>query len=142
MFLAWKNDANVGLERTREYVLRCGSQGEASGGASAPPSRWGCRGVAASCPARGAARPPAWEKGFSGTGKKKSGKNGRAPGLAPFISAAHQQWGAQEDSSLCRAAVITAGDRRPGGRRRWDAAIGAAGRGMRHMEGSGRHAQG
>lgn len=75
-------------------------------------------------------------------GKKKSGKNGRGPGLAPFISAAHQQWGAQEDSSLCRAAVITAGDRRPGGRRRWDAAIGAAGRGMRHMEGSGRHAQG
>lgn len=86
--------------------------------------------------------PPArsWEKGFSVAGEKKK-KNGRVPGLAPFISAAHQQWGAQEDSSLCRAAVITAADRRPGGRRRWDAAIGAAGGGMRHMEGSGRHAQ-
>lgn len=142
MFLAWKNDANVGSERTRECVLRCGSQGEASGGASAPPVAGD---AAVSMPPALPGVPPARPLGKRASlvqGKKKSGKNGRGPGLAPFISAAHQQWGAQEDSSLCRAAVITAGDRRPGGRRRWDAAIGAAGRGMRHMEGSGRHAQG
>lgn len=71
MFLAWKNDANVSSERTREYVLRCGSQGEASGGASAPPV---ARDAAVSLPPALPGVPPARPLGKRASlvqGKKK-----------------------------------------------------------------------
>lgn len=40
-----------------------------------------------------------WHKGKKKVKKKHRRRKGERSDLSPFISAAHQQWGAQEDSS-------------------------------------------